>query len=141
MLLLINIYWSSRFVFSPQTLYPVVMGSEVPKEKMDEALEELKQSLDVVEENFLQNRLFILGDKISVADLVAIAEIMQVRMQLTANAAAAGLRIVHTFGEGEWNVPVIVLGCGPKRPRPFRGARLRLFDSLCYGPRFQNKMS
>ncbi|XP_034086026.1 glutathione S-transferase theta-1a [Gymnodraco acuticeps] len=58
-------------------LFPVIMGSEVPKEKMDAAVQDLNQSLQMLEDMFLQNKPFIVGDKISVADLVAIVEIIQ----------------------------------------------------------------
>lgn len=54
------------------------MGIDVPKEKMDGALEDLNASLNLIEENFLQDRPFIVGDQMSLADLVAIVEIMQV---------------------------------------------------------------
>ncbi|XP_070689795.1 glutathione S-transferase theta-3-like [Pempheris klunzingeri] len=64
-------------VFLLRALFPVIMDSEVPKEKMDAAVEDLNQSLDMLEQKFLQNKPFILGDKISLADLVAIVEIMQ----------------------------------------------------------------
>ncbi|XP_029960392.1 glutathione S-transferase theta-1a [Salarias fasciatus] len=64
-------------VFILRCLYPLVLGSEAPQQKMDDAVAELKQSLDLLENFFLQNRPFIAGDKISVADLVAIVEIMQ----------------------------------------------------------------
>lgn len=68
----------SQAVSLIQGLYSPIMGCEVPKEKMDAALEELNQSLKLLEEKFLQDKPFIVGDKISVADLVALEEIMQV---------------------------------------------------------------
>ncbi|XP_029295641.1 glutathione S-transferase theta-1a [Cottoperca gobio] len=64
-------------VFLLRALYSVIMGCEVPKEKMDSAVEDLNLSLKMLEEKFLQNKPFIIGDKISLADLVAIVEIMQ----------------------------------------------------------------
>nr|UDM84148.1 glutathione S-transferase theta 1b [Sillago sihama] len=64
-------------VFLLRTMFPVIMDSEVPKEKMDAAVGDLNQSLNLLEEKFLHNKPFIIGDKISLADLVAIVEIMQ----------------------------------------------------------------
>ncbi|XP_030579383.1 glutathione S-transferase theta-3-like [Archocentrus centrarchus] len=64
-------------VFLLKALFPIIMDAEVPKETMDAALENLKQSLNLLEEKFLQNKPFILGDKISVADVVAAVEMMQ----------------------------------------------------------------
>lgn len=58
-------------------MIPKAMGMEVPKEKMDLAIENLDDALKVFEEKFLQDRPFIIGDQISLADLVAIVEIIQ----------------------------------------------------------------
>ena len=54
------------------------MGVEVPQDKMDAALEDLNGSLKLVEDKFLQDQPFIAGEQVSLADLVAIVEIMQV---------------------------------------------------------------
>ncbi|XP_053182239.1 glutathione S-transferase theta-3-like [Scomber japonicus] len=64
-------------VFLLRTMYGVVMGCDVPKEKMDAAVEDLNQSLTLLEEKFIGTKAFIASDKISVADVVAIVEIMQ----------------------------------------------------------------
>lgn len=61
-----------------QLLIPKVLGVEVPQDKLDAALEDLNGSLKLIEEKFLQDRPFIAGDHISLADLVAIVEVMQV---------------------------------------------------------------
>ncbi|KAM9391764.1 glutathione S-transferase theta-1-like [Pholidichthys leucotaenia] len=64
-------------VYLLKALYPPIMGSEASKEMMDAALENLKESLDLLEKKFLQDKPFIVCDKISVADLVAVVDIMQ----------------------------------------------------------------
>ena len=59
-------------------MVPVVTGTAVPKEKMDSALEDLKQTMDLFQSKFLKDSSFIAGEEVSLADLVAIVEIMQV---------------------------------------------------------------
>ncbi|XP_028999952.1 glutathione S-transferase theta-1b [Betta splendens] len=64
-------------VFWLRLMLPKALGIEVPQEKMDAALEDLNGSLTLIEEKFIQDKAFIAGDQISLADLVAIVEIMQ----------------------------------------------------------------
>ncbi|XP_028852144.1 glutathione S-transferase theta-1a [Denticeps clupeoides] len=64
-------------VFWFRTMAPLITGAPVPQEKMDSAVEDLNATLKIFEEKFLQNKPFIVGDHISLADLVAIVEIMQ----------------------------------------------------------------
>ncbi|KAI1900687.1 hypothetical protein AGOR_G00052470 [Albula goreensis] len=64
-------------VFWFRAMVPLITGAEVPKEKMDSAMEDLNASLKLFEEKFLQDRSFIIGDQISLADLVALVEVMQ----------------------------------------------------------------
>ncbi|XP_012675132.1 glutathione S-transferase theta-1b isoform X2 [Clupea harengus] len=64
-------------VFWLRLLIPKMLGEEVPKEKMAAALEDLDGSLKLIEEKFLEERPFVAGDEISLADLVAIVEVMQ----------------------------------------------------------------
>ncbi|XP_034464489.1 glutathione S-transferase theta-1b isoform X2 [Hippoglossus hippoglossus] len=47
------------------------------RDKLDSALEDLNGSLKLLEEKFIQDKPFIAGDNFSLADLVAIVEVMQ----------------------------------------------------------------
>ncbi|XP_034955083.1 glutathione S-transferase theta-1 [Zootoca vivipara] len=64
-------------VYLAKALLPLFLGHPAPSEKLEEALESLKETLKLFEEKFLQDKPFIAGTEISLADLVAIVEIMQ----------------------------------------------------------------
>lgn len=59
-------------------MLPLLTGAPVEQERMDSAVEDLTSSLTIFEEKFLQKRPFITGQDISLADLFAIVELMQV---------------------------------------------------------------
>ncbi|XP_042298591.1 glutathione S-transferase theta-1-like isoform X2 [Sceloporus undulatus] len=60
-----------------RVVIPLFLGQQIPSEKVQDALEELNISLQKLDEKFLQDRPFIIGSEISLADLVAITELMQ----------------------------------------------------------------
>ncbi|KFP24698.1 Glutathione S-transferase theta-1, partial [Colius striatus] len=66
----------SRF-FLVKVLLPLVLGQTLPPEKLEGVTEELNIVLKQFEEKFLQDKPFIVGNEISLADLVAVVELMQ----------------------------------------------------------------
>ncbi|XP_076007181.1 glutathione S-transferase theta-1a [Genypterus blacodes] len=64
-------------VFWFRSVAPVLSDCGVPKEKMDSALEDLTQSLNMLEQKFLQDKRFIVDDRVSLADLMALVDLMQ----------------------------------------------------------------
>ncbi|XP_063135536.1 glutathione S-transferase, theta 3 isoform X1 [Rattus norvegicus] len=57
-------------------MFPVFLGQPVPPERLASTLAELDGCLQMLEDKFLQNKAFLTGPHISVADLVAITELM-----------------------------------------------------------------
>ncbi|KAL2091812.1 hypothetical protein ACEWY4_011610 [Coilia grayii] len=64
-------------IFWFRAMVPLLTGAPVGQERMDSAMEDLTSALAVFEQKFLQQRCFITGKDISLADLVAIVELMQ----------------------------------------------------------------
>ncbi|XP_072355276.1 glutathione S-transferase theta-1-like [Scyliorhinus torazame] len=69
-------YHGSR-IFMLRGLLPTLTGQPIPKDRMDEALEDLQKSMQTFEDKFLQGKPYIVGEKVSLADLVALVELMQ----------------------------------------------------------------
>ncbi|XP_075708643.1 glutathione S-transferase theta-1-like [Rhinoderma darwinii] len=65
-------------VFWVKCMTPAILGQEAAPEKLEYVLAEFRDIMAQLEEKFLQERPFLAGDEISLADLVAIVEIMQV---------------------------------------------------------------
>uniref|UniRef100_A0A8D2MP12 glutathione transferase n=1 Tax=Zonotrichia albicollis TaxID=44394 RepID=A0A8D2MP12_ZONAL len=73
--------WQHTNIQLPQTqlsvLLPLITGQPLPPEKLELATEELNVALKEFEEKFLQDKPFIAGSEVSLADLVALVELMQ----------------------------------------------------------------
>lgn len=59
-------------------MFPGFLGQPVPPEMLAATLAELDGCLQMLEDKFLRNKAFLTGSHISVADLVAITELMHV---------------------------------------------------------------
>ncbi|KAF7641932.1 hypothetical protein LDENG_00268160 [Lucifuga dentata] len=64
-------------VFILEVLLPAQSGSQVDQVRLNRALSDLDQTLDKLESMFLRRSSFLCGDDVSVADLLAVCELMQ----------------------------------------------------------------
>ncbi|KAM4616977.1 glutathione S-transferase theta-2 [Polymixia lowei] len=64
-------------VFILEVLLPRLSGGSVDPTRLDRALEELSGTLDRLESMFLKRQAFLCGEDITLADLLAICELMQ----------------------------------------------------------------
>ncbi|XP_053135191.1 glutathione S-transferase theta-1-like [Hemicordylus capensis] len=60
-----------------KVLIPLFTGQPLASEKLQEVMEGLAASLKQLEERFLQDKPFLVGNEISLADLLALVELMQ----------------------------------------------------------------
>ncbi|XP_058470018.1 glutathione S-transferase theta-2 [Solea solea] len=67
----------STKVFILEVLFPTQSGSPVDSMRLTRALSELDDTLDKLETMFLRRQPFLCGDDITVADLLAVCELMQ----------------------------------------------------------------
>uniref|UniRef100_A0A4X2LDR6 GST N-terminal domain-containing protein n=1 Tax=Vombatus ursinus TaxID=29139 RepID=A0A4X2LDR6_VOMUR len=59
-------------------MIPHFFKHHVPHEKLEEAMTELSHSLDLLKNKFLKDKPFLTGDRISLADLMALEDMVQV---------------------------------------------------------------
>nr|AYG85510.1 glutathione S-transferase theta [Andrias davidianus] len=64
-------------VFWCKVMTPLLLGQEIAPERLEAVMKEMNTTLQQFEETFLQDKPFIVGEEISLADLVAIVELMQ----------------------------------------------------------------
>ncbi|XP_022524152.2 glutathione S-transferase theta-2 [Astyanax mexicanus] len=64
-------------VFMTEVLLPMMTGQPAEQKKLEQALQELDQTLRKMEEMFLKRQAFLCGDDITIADLLAVCEVMQ----------------------------------------------------------------
>ncbi|XP_063769101.1 glutathione S-transferase theta-1-like isoform X2 [Pseudophryne corroboree] len=64
-------------LFWIKAMTPYLLGHEATSDKLDPVVTKFNNTLKNIEEYFLQDKPFLAGDEISIADLVAIVEIMQ----------------------------------------------------------------
>ncbi|XP_060699861.1 glutathione S-transferase theta-1-like [Hemiscyllium ocellatum] len=58
-------------------LLPVLTGQIVPKDRMDEAVQDLQTAIQIFEDTFLQDRPYTAGQEVSLADLFALVDLVQ----------------------------------------------------------------
>lgn len=82
-----------------QVMLPVVMGEQISSELLAATLAELDVTLQVLEDKFLQDKAFLVGPQISLADLVAITELMHV---------SVGCQLGTLYGWRSWPVAEVL---------------------------------
>uniref|UniRef100_A0A8C5SBC2 Glutathione transferase n=1 Tax=Laticauda laticaudata TaxID=8630 RepID=A0A8C5SBC2_LATLA len=74
-----------------KVLIPLLTGQPLPPEKLQEVMDGLAMALDYFEGLFLQDKPFLVGSEVSLADLVAIVDLMQVTLRVLGPHPSLGL--------------------------------------------------
>uniref|UniRef100_A0A8D0AZ68 glutathione transferase n=1 Tax=Salvator merianae TaxID=96440 RepID=A0A8D0AZ68_SALMN len=64
-------------LYTAKALLPLLLGQPAPPERLEQLMKELNEILDLLEDKFLQDRAFVAGSDISLADLLAVVDFMQ----------------------------------------------------------------
>ncbi|XP_070807423.1 glutathione S-transferase theta-3-like isoform X1 [Pituophis catenifer annectens] len=99
-----------------KVVIPLFVGHQVSPEKLYEAMEELNLAIQKLEDKFLQDKPFLIGPEISLADLVAIVELMQVSPPPRPNSQPPKLGVFQS-GPLPTAVPPLALGSWLRHPR------------------------
>ncbi|XP_078521696.1 glutathione S-transferase theta-1-like [Lissotriton helveticus] len=67
----------SSEVFWCKVLTPILLDTEMDSERMEVVLKQLNMILDQFQQKFLKDKPFIIGDEISLADVVAVVDLME----------------------------------------------------------------
>lgn len=73
-----NQHGNSACVYVSQVLIPRQTGSQVDEQRLSRSLSQLDDTLDKLETMFLGRQPFLCGHDITLADLLAVCELMQV---------------------------------------------------------------
>uniref|UniRef100_A0A8B9YBF7 glutathione transferase n=1 Tax=Bos mutus grunniens TaxID=30521 RepID=A0A8B9YBF7_BOSMU len=107
-------------------MFPIFLGQRVPPETLANTLAELDRCLQLLEDKFLKDQDFLAGPHISVADLVAITELMH-RVNVTVRS---GLAMVVN-GSAEPSAQLLVSSIGVVgTAEENRGHSARFFEFL-----------
>ncbi|XP_053224820.1 glutathione S-transferase theta-1-like isoform X1 [Podarcis raffonei] len=72
-----TIHVSCSKIFWLKVVIPMFINQQLPPEKLHDVTEDLTTNLQKLEDKFLRDQPFLIGTEISLADLVAIVELMQ----------------------------------------------------------------
>ncbi|XP_066304288.1 glutathione S-transferase theta-1-like [Branchiostoma lanceolatum] len=72
-----NTRFNAAGLFWKEAMLPQISGKPVDKATLDKAVSQLDDTLDMLQTMFLKDQLFLCGDSITIADLLAVNELIQ----------------------------------------------------------------